>query len=74
MNIHSINDFDKAVAKTVKEIETKHDCWIWILSDDNYWYINVCYITSQQLETEVKMCPLNSNGYELATAIRKYFR
>ena len=74
MNIHNINDFDKAITRTVREMEAKHNCWIWILSDETDWYINVCHIESQQIEKEVKMCGLEETKWDLAMAIRKHFR
>ena len=73
MDIHNINDFDKVITSVVHEMESKHNCWIWILSDESNWYINVCYIEDQRIEQEVKMCPIGSKKYEMARAIRKHF-
>lgn len=74
MNIHNINDFDKVITKTVHEMEKKHNCWIWILSDERDWYINVCYYEDQRIEQEIKISPISEGKWAFATALRKYFR
>ncbi len=74
MNVHDINDFDKVIKSTVKEMEQKHNCWIFILSDESDWYMSINYFGELRLDKEIKLNPMSESKYKLATAIRRYFR
>lgn len=73
MYTSNIKDFDSVIQKAVKEIERKYNCWIFLLTDNSYWYMSIFYIAGHG-EKDIKICPVNANKYTMATAIRNYFR
>lgn len=74
MNVNGINDFDIVIKKAVREMEAKHNCWVFILNDETDWYMSIYYFDEKEMVKDIKLNPLGESKYKLATAIRKYFR
>ena len=74
MNVHGISDFDRVIQQVVKEMEAKHNCWIFILSDEPGWYMSIFYFDGKEMEKEIKLTPIGKSKFSFASEIRKYFR
>lgn len=73
METININDFDFVIQKTVKELERKHHCLIFLLTDGVYWYMSIFYMAGYGVK-DIKVCTEKADKYTMATAIRNYFR
>ena len=73
MNTININDFDTVIQKTVKELEKKHKCLIFLLTDGDYLYMSIFYMAGYGVK-DIKICAGIANKYTMAAAIRNYFR
>lgn len=71
---HSLDEFDNVIQKCVREMEKKHNCWIFISNDDNYWYMSVLYLNIIKKAEYIKLTSLEDSKFKTATAIRRYFR
>lgn len=73
-SVESITSFDKVIRSCVKEMETKHNCWIFILTDGADRYMSVFYLGTDRMEKDIKLCGVQESKYKTASAIRKHFR
>ena len=71
----TMTGLDITIEKTIKEMETKHNCLIFLLHDENNQiYMNVIYTDSLKMDVEVPMAKMDESKFTLAMAIRRHFR
>ena len=73
MKPENINDFDKVIQKTIKELEVKNHCLIFLLNDGVYRYMSIFYMAGYGVK-DIKLCTVSQDRYTTAAAIRSYFR